>query len=189
MEYCAKAVTAWLVRWDAIDSDDSELYEYAIYSILFTFSPLLFAIVVGFFLGRPKECMVIILPFLFIRKFSGGFHAKKAWICFVCSSVLLVLCTVISSCIKSSPILWMVTIAAMISLMLCSPIDSENRRLSEEEKKCCKIATIIIVFFFGILDFVLYLCQKETYAVCISIGIILTAGLQIPCMLKKAGNK
>ena len=83
----------------------------------------------------------------------------------------------------------MVTLAAITILVLCSPIDSESRRLSQEEKKSCKIATIIMTFFFAFIDLMLYLFQKETYAVCISLGIILTAGLQIPCLFQRTRSK
>ena len=186
---CAEIMTAWLVKYNAIDSEDKELYEYAIFSILFTFSPLLLSIIIGLLIGRLWECVVLIIPFLFIRKFSGGFHAKKAWICLICSSTLLVFCTIVSSYIEYGLGLAMVTLAAITILVLCSPIDSESRRLSQEEKKSCKIATIIITFFFAFIDLILYLLQKETYAVCISLGIILTAGLQIPCLFHRTRSK
>ena len=118
------------------------------------------------------------------RKFCGGYHAKKAWYCLIISSVLLVTCTIISSYINYNYALVIITMIAMVSLIICSPVDSENRRLSQEEKKCCKIATIIIAFIFFGIDLILYLCQQETYAVCIAIGIILVAGLQIPCIFR-----
>ena len=89
----------------------------------------------------------------FIRKFSGGFHAKKAWVCLICSSTLLVFCTIVSSYIEYGLGLAMVTLAAITILVLCSPIDSESRRLSQEEKKSCKIATIIMTFFFRFYRF------------------------------------
>ncbi|MBQ4523730.1 MAG: accessory gene regulator B family protein [Lachnospiraceae bacterium] len=186
---CAEVLVAWLIQYDAINSDDRELYEYAVYSILFTVSPLLLAGMIGFMIGRIGECIVVILPFMFIRKFSGGYHAKKAWVCFIISSVLLVLCTLMSSYIKFDYGLVIVMVIAMVSLMVCSPVDSENRRLSREEKKCCKIATIIIALIFLGIDLILYLCQQETYAICISIGIILAAGLQIPCIFRMINSK
>lgn len=185
----AEVVVSWMVRYDAINPDDRELYEYALYSILFTMSPLFLAGMIGFFIGRFGESFVVILPFTFIRKFSGGYHARKAWYCLIISSVLLVTCTIISSYIKYNYGLIITTMIAMVSLMLHSPVDSENRRLSQEEKKCCKIATIIITLFFYGMNLVLYLCQQETYAICISIGIILVAGLQIPCIVRVKNSK
>ena len=186
---CAEVVASWMIRYDAINPDDRELYEYAIYSILFTLSPLILAGMIGFFIGRLGECIVVILPFTLLRKFCGGYHAKKAWYCLIISSVLLVTCTIISSYINYNYALVIITMIAMVSLIICSPVDSENRRLSQEEKKCCKIATIIIAFIFFGIDLILYLCQQETYAVCIAIGIILVAGLQIPCIFRMNHSK
>lgn len=182
-------MTAWLIKYNAVDSEDKELYEYAIFSVLFTFSPLLLSIIIGLLIGRLKQCVILIIPFLFIRKFSGGFHAKKAWVCLICSSTLLVFGTIVSSYIKYNLGFAMVTLVAIAILVFFSPIDSESRRLSQEEKKSCKIATIIITFFFAFVDLLLYLFQQETYAVCISLGIILTAGLQVPCLFQRTESE
>lgn len=41
MEKCTGKIADWLVKYDAIRETDRELYEYAIYSILLTLSPIL----------------------------------------------------------------------------------------------------------------------------------------------------
>lgn len=66
-----------------------------------------------------------------------------------------------------------------------SPIDHENKRLNDKEKKLYKKATIILVGMSWGIALLLQLLGKETWAVCISIGIMMTAGLQYPVVLKK----
>lgn len=41
MEKCTGKIADWLVKYDVIQETDRELYEYAIYSILLTLSPIL----------------------------------------------------------------------------------------------------------------------------------------------------
>ena len=66
-----------------------------------------------------------------------------------------------------------------------SPIDSENRRLSVDERKEYKITTISMTTIFVAIYGVLLYAEFRIYAICITEGIILTAMLQIPCIVVK----
>ncbi len=141
-------ISAWLIKHDAIKSEDKELYEYAIYSFFITISPLFLVILISGIMGKLFEGIVVIIPFMVLRKFSGGFHAKKASTCFVGSCVLLFLCINVVSYIVCSPVSGVLTLAAAASLCILSPVDSENRRLSKDEKVIYKKTTCFIVIFF-----------------------------------------
>ena len=182
IERCADAVTDWLISHYAVEEQDRELYVYAVYSFLMTISPLLLSLIFGIMMGMVMQSIILIIPFMVIRKYSGGFHAKNAWSCLICSCLLLILCISMTSYIKCGLGLTTVTVMAFGSLMVFSPVDSENRRLELHEKKRYKYMTIVLAFAFELLSAALYLFHMYTYVVCISIGIILAAGLQIPCI-------
>ena len=93
MERCTGKITDWLIKCGAIPETDRELYEYAIYSILLSLSPMLLALAIGALFGSAVQGVLTITPFVILRKFSGGYHAKSARVCFISSSLLLVLCT------------------------------------------------------------------------------------------------
>lgn len=185
MEKCANTMTTWLIQSGVVEEEDRELYEYAAYSLLITISPLLLSVIFGIVMGRLIQSIILIIPFMVIRKFSGGYHAKQAFVCFIWSSLLLILCIYLSSCIKCNLLLGIVTIWALISLIVFSPIDSENRRLSQKEKKKYKTISSILAIIFCYFSVIFYLLKLETYAVCFSIGIILSASLQIPCIYQR----
>jgi len=180
--YCTEVISAWLVKHEAIEPDDRELYEYAVHSLLLTLSPLILIMIIGGLMGLVKESILIIIPFMVIRKFSGGFHAKHEWTCLIASCALLFLCLYAVSHIKCGMLLSIVTFGGVISLMICSPIDSENRRLQLNEKKRYKFMTGVIAFAFAIVYILFYLHGADTYAACIAVGLLLSAGLQIPCI-------
>ncbi|MDE5780024.1 MAG: accessory gene regulator B family protein [Lachnospiraceae bacterium] len=182
IERCADVVTDWLISHYAVEEQDRELYVYAVYSFLMTISPLLLSLIFGIMMGMVMQSIILIIPFMVIRKYSGGFHAKNAWSCLICSCLLLILCISMTSYIKCGLGLATVTVMALGSLMVFSPIDSENRRLELHEKKRYKYMTIVLAFAFELLSAALYLFHMYTYVVCISIGIILASGLQIPCI-------
>lgn len=135
MEKCTGKITDWLIECDAIPETDRKLYEYAIYSILLSLSPILLALAIGALFGSAGQGVLTITPFVILRKFSGGYHAKSARVCFISSSLLLVLCIFLSSVIKCDIKLLVATILSAISLAYFSPLENENRLLSREEQK------------------------------------------------------
>ena len=185
IDKCTKKITDWLIRCDAVEKQDRLLYEYAVYSILLTLYPVILAIGIGILFGSARRSILIILPFSVIRKFSGGYHAKRAGTCLMSSSLLLLLCIVLTFYIKCGWILMGITAMAAVSLSCFSPLDNENRLLSREEHSCYKKITIIIVMSFVLADLLLFWFHLHLSVVCISIGIILSAGLQLPCILSE----
>ena len=133
-------------------------------------------------MGRLRESVVLILPFMLIRKFSGGYHAKRAWICFIVSCGILTLCIYAASYLTCGIALHLATLIAILSLTACSPIDSENRRLESGEKRRYKLAVVVLSLLSGLLYTGLRVCGADQYAVCISVGLLLAAGLQLPCL-------
>lgn len=187
--YFTKSLISWLIQHDAINEHDKELYEYAVYSILLTISPIFFSIVIGWILGLLKESIIMVLPFTIIRKFSGGYHAGNINYCLVGSCCILAFCIKITTIIKSGLGLSIITLCAIISLCINSPIEHENHTLDINEKQVYAKLARYITLSFGIISVILCKLQRNEYAICISIGLILTAALQIPCLLQKRYTK
>lgn len=188
IEKCADVIADWLIDCGMAKEIDKELYSYAAYSLLLSLSPLLLAIVCGLFMGCVGQSIMIVMPFVIIRKFSGGYHTRNPWSCLLWSSLLLLLCMVLSFYIKPGWGLEIITVGAAVSLIAFSPIDNENRVLDEKESCNYKRITTILVFAFLIVDTGFFFCGLPIYSACISIGTILSAGLQYPCVLKKLAN-
>ena len=100
MKYLSKHVATWLIRCGAIDEMDRELYEYAVYSLIFLIAPLAIILTFGIMMDRVLESIIIIIPFMCVRKFSGGFHAKHVWVCILCSCSVLFMCVYMVTNIK-----------------------------------------------------------------------------------------
>ena len=60
MEKLTKAITSWLIENSAIEKRDTELYEYAIYSMLITILPLVLVLIIGIGMGTEIEGMIMI---------------------------------------------------------------------------------------------------------------------------------
>ena len=138
----------------------------------------------------------MILPFMLIRKISGGFHLKSSTVCLVSSTLLLSFVCLVSSTLLLSFFLLLIkvvttkvrviiftcfVIASLIQIFLCSPIDNEARKLNEKEFSVFKTVARTMSILFLILYIILLLFGQIWCAAPVGAGIILTALLQVPC--------
>lgn len=181
-DYAERTVN-WLIQQRVVKKEDKELYEYAIYNIVLTAYPIGITIIMGILMGVLKESMVTVLTFMLIRKFSGGFHARKPEICMIVSALLIFLCIKCIIFLNFSTGLLGVTLLAAVALLWFSPVDSENRRLEEGERLSNKRRTTVIILLLGVIAMLLYFSNQQQYVVCISVAIIWAFGMQLPCIL------
>lgn len=183
IDYLSRSLTTWLIRNKAIHENEYDLYVFASYNFLLTFAPIFIALLVGIIIGNVISGLEIIIPFIFIRKFSGGFHARRAWVCLIGSILIMSLCILGAQHIKISFILDILTILAAISLSIFSPIDTDNKRLTHNEKLIYKQITILLIALNITLIMICFILNYPTIAKNMEIGIILAACLQIPCLI------
>lgn len=177
-------IVKWLLNAGAISRQDKELYEYAAYSFLFSLLPLCLVMILGGISGMLVEGILMILPFMLIRKFSGGFHLKSSSVCFVSSTLLLstfLFIIHVATIRQESNFLTIFVVASAIQIFLCSPIDNEAKKLNAKEYVVFKkVARIMSVLFLALYIILMFLSQRR-FSVPVGMGIILTALLQIPC--------
>ena len=188
----AKVITGWLIDNDAIKKEDEELYIYAISNFVLTLIPVVSVLVFANLIGHLLEGLLMIIPFLVIRKFSGGFHFRSAVLCMVTSITALILLLIFTVRIALLPVFDIGIVLSVISLSLNSPIDSEARRLDEEEishfKRTAGFIAVSFMIIYMILRAAFIISALQVLigiAKSLSSGIILAALLQIPFMFKK----
>lgn len=135
-------------------------------------------------MGIPVDGIFVVMPFLFLRKFSGGYHARHAWTCFVGSSILVTFFLWISMNINSGILLYVVTVISVVELCVFSPIQSGNRNIEGKEKHIYKkvVMSQLAIYIMGAV--IADIAGKHNFAVCIFLGIIITSVMQLPCCIK-----
>lgn len=179
-----ETVINWMILQDVINEKEKELYECAIYSSILTILPLLFAVGIGFCFGSIKRGITIVIPFMILRKYSGGYHTKKFSHCVIGSGLLLFLCIMFSMQIKFDWRLVLVTVVASVSLIVFSPVGNGNRKLDEVEYCIYKKTVSGLICLLNVLGIILFLRGFYKAITCMCIGVIMTAGLQLPCVIK-----
>ena len=172
-------IVNWLSKEGAISDDDKDIYLYALNCVLLNVAPIIIVIIIGIFIGNVVEGLVMIAPFIFIRKYSGGFHMQKMSACLITSVISLLLCMLGIKFLTCSAIIHVGVIIANCIITLLSPIDNENKKLSTKEKEKYRIIAILLTWLVAATYFWLYRSSYYNFAISIAIGIMLTAFLQL----------
>ena len=131
------------------------------------------------FLGMPIEAVVMIMSFIAVRKFSGGYHADSFYKCLIISSIVIMTMLQISTYINNNLLFNVIYIASSILLMIFSPIDSANKRLDNDDKRFCKKITILIVVVLFIIVELQWIAGYRYYTKFIESGVMLAEILQL----------
>jgi len=185
MQKCADIVVNWMIRNHAIDETDRELYIYAVESFIILLLPLVYAGTIGYLVGNMRQGILVVLPFMLLRKYCGGYHSKSFIVCTILSSLLLLLCIVLAIRINFNWQVLLMTVAASVSLTIWSPIDNESRLLDKEEKYRYKRKTVYWLLVIWMVNIMVYILEQYSYVMAFCVGILLTASLQLPCIVKK----
>lgn len=191
IRFISRAVAKWLLKHGAISVNEKELYEYGIYSFLFTLTPLFLVLMVSIPLNMAVEGVLLITPFILLRKFAGGFHFQTPLPCIIVSTVVLLGCLLEIRVILEYGnfiIHTLLVYASIVPICILSPIDSENRQLSAKEKSAFHRIAIVLATINAALYSLLLILRTVEIAIPLGTGMILTALLQLPCLFEHQKN-
>lgn len=184
MTKLSKGISNWLYRQGAIEKDEIDLYEYAVYCFIITIAPLIMALLCSAMIGGIKQCISILIPFMLLRQYSGGYHAKNVWFCMISSFLTIIILVWIAMNDIGGIVHWSLLAVSVIVIIKSSPIESDNRKLDEKEKVEYHKKAKIILFVFLMLEIILNVIGLTIYANSIGIGIIMVAFSQVLYFIK-----
>lgn len=185
----SRHIVDWLILKKTVNEEDRELYEYAAYNLIFTSVPLgVFLLICGI-MGCFVKGLLLLTALLAVRRYSGGFHAKTPFRCICISSVMLAVCLVCSNLAENGLFVGIATAISAMGVFILSPVDSENRRLDAEEKRRYRLLARRNVCVLCLLYMVCTIAGCHSFAVCLAIGIIAGALMQIVCIPKLLKQK
>lgn len=179
-------VAKWLEQEGAISGEDNGLFSYAVYSLLFGLLPVFIVVILGLAFGMLREGLLMITPFMLLRKFSGGFHLKSSGLCLATTTSVLAFAMGLIKYIVywgQTEIVSFSVCLSVVSLCIFSPVDNMARNLSDKERIVFrKIARILSIIFLAVYFF-LSLNTELRYTSAFGVGILLVSLLQFPCIV------
>ena len=179
----SKKMASWFINQGVILPNEKEAYEYAIYVTCIQTLPILFSIVYGLVTNSFEKIVIFLLSFFLLRKYAGGYHAKKVYACQISSLLIIMYGSRLADVISMNFFLMIILLVSLFGIWILSPIDSKNRRLDYDEIcECRKKARIISSVLIFLILFI-YIFRYEKISVCICEGIILTFVLQLAALI------
>lgn len=133
-----------------IQEKDAGIYQYGLSILIYSAINLATILLIGMAMECIPECICFMTCYIILRKFTGGYHARTPFACYLIStSIFFTSIYVVKSGFVSSYMLITVAVLAFICSFLV-PVDTENKVLSTKEKTVYR-GVSLIVFLFEVL--------------------------------------
>ncbi len=169
-----------------LPQEDKGLIIYGFFSMFSKLFYALICVVFGFLFRCILESIIFYIAFLFIKKYAGGFHASTEGRCMILSSLSILLSVCSIRFFMMYPTLEKLSLVivplAGVIIAFLSPVEADEKPLTDEEKKKYKIYSTLRIFTVLIAFGVLAILSYNSFSVCIGIAIILE------CILIVAGK-
>lgn len=183
MDAILSRITSFLANNDNFDEERLEVIRYGIEILLLKVLFFIASMLLGVLLLSFWECLLFTLSFSAIRSLAGGYHADTRMKCFIQSMCMLMAVLVILKLIQrnlfSCEIVLCLSVIAAVIIWLISPIDTENKRLTNEERKILKIKSRSVLIIETVICVSTYLLNYGKVAYSIMLALIATAVLMI----------
>ncbi len=160
MTKIAAKISDYLCSKELIDQSEKEIYTYGYEVILENAVKTFILLILGVVLKKAIVTIIFIIAFTTLRAYCGGYHAKKAWQCDVCTLMLwggVVWGTPIARGAFTSGRAYLVAAVLLVELIiyLYAPIEHVNNRLTEEKRIRNQRGARSLGILYGILVLVL----------------------------------
>lgn len=109
------------------------------------------------------DSLIYLLLLWFVRRFSGGYHAKTYWRCRIVTvgTYLLILMTgkIINDNLLTYTIIF--NLIALISMIIFAPVRHPNKELTDIEAKANKLFALLTTFIFSIASIALTILERK----------------------------
>lgn len=183
------SIVAWLIDKQVIDEEERELYKYATFNCIFTLLPFLTIIPFCLMTGTIINGIVVVMTFLTLRKYTGGYHAKTPMKCWLYSSLLMIGLIYGTTIIENNSIITIFVLIAVCSIWIFSPIDSDNRKLDVSERKTYRTHSRCVSLVLFLFYVVLSILSKNALAIMFATGIMFASVLQLIGLLEQYLNE
>ncbi len=132
----AGSVTFLLKKNRIIEKEDSEIYSYGLELLISNGITLLAIVSTGAILNKLDLTFIFLLVFCGLRIFTGGYHAKSFWGCFLISNitylVIMIGSLLVASLIQGELGL-LFTFVSLLVIYNFAPVEHQNKLKSDSD--------------------------------------------------------
>lgn len=163
-----------------LSGEEREIVEYGVWQGVVLFIGMVIAIVMGLLLKIPGKVIIFLVCSYYLRIYAGGYHAQTQFRCSIVSVIVTFFCFLwLKYVALPLIILHLSSLVAALFVIVCAPIDNENRELDEIEKKLYSKRVKIIVLVAFLIYVVSVLFKWDRVYCSINLSMIFVAILML----------
>lgn len=156
----SEKITNFFAEKGYIDSSMIDVYRYGFEIIVSSVLGMFAVIIIGIALSSAIESILFLICLIFLRRYTGGYHASSYLKCnltLVCSYILSL---VFYSGLKDKKDIFIVLIAIMFLpsfyvIIKYSPVENIHKSITYEEKKTYKINSVVLFLIYYMFSIIL----------------------------------
>lgn len=168
MRLCENFVS-YLHNNDVIDEENKEIYEFGLKQTFSLVLDLGIAMSIGFFTKSILEMAIFMITFITIRRYAGGYHARRRSLCILFSMIMEITAILLISNYKDE--FQILTVIAVIGIFSLSPIDTEERPLDSIEIQVYRNKALFLTTLWTLLFLIFVYFDISLFYEAIGIGI------------------
>ncbi|MCL2445184.1 MAG: accessory gene regulator B family protein [Oscillospiraceae bacterium] len=187
MRKTSEKAVARLCASGAIETEDREVYEYALNILLMGVLHSLTVLFIGLLLGMFLESLVLFSTFFLARKFAGGYHASKHWQCYLFTVVTVTGALLLASLLltQSSVFFYVLLAVSALAIFLLAPVEHANKPLSAKEKKVYRLISWAICVVLAGLSIAFFQWISPSVGLAVNMGLMLCAFALVLAVVEK----
>ncbi len=192
MHGLAIKITDYLIAKGVSEPGERDYYIYGCEILLLKLVNVGTLLGIAFSMGKSLEGIILLLTFMTLRKYTGGFHLNSALSCYIFTAlsygISLYLCTEYK---VSKEICIVIVFISYVVIASCAPIDNPNLNLTVGEVKAMKKQLRKLLLVLLVAFVVMISCGKDIrYIAPMMLGIGLDAFFMVVAIIqRKRGEK
>ena len=191
VDYVSNRISQTLFETNSISQEEIPIYSYCLSYFLESLIYCTYILLLAFISGQAMNGFLIILIFLPLKIFAGGYHAKTQKQCYFFSYAIVLFILFLVPCFHIAFTTgWIVLYTICSIFIVClAPIDTPNKRLEKEKRKVLKKWTFFYMLFLTVLSqFLLWTNYYQNYIV-LTVCICIINGNQLMGLISNWKNK
>lgn len=188
----SKRIALFLCKKEIIDDEKKSICEYGFELIISIFIGFLLVIISGILLDEFLASLIFYILFVFVRTFTGGFHAKTHFYCKLTMFLCCLFVIIGTKLLNGQPSLiifnFLFLMVYIVSVFLYAPVEHENAPMTNELKKRNRKISIIMAIALSFLIGMVMFCVPKI-AVISSLTLFVIAVLIIIPNIKERSNR
>lgn len=174
-----------------ISPEMKEIYQYGIEITISSMLNITLVLLCSLILGNFIAGLLYLSIFIFLRSFTGGYHATSYFRCnltFVSTFIITYFAyIIISGCQFSVYICGALTFASFIPIALFSPVPNKHKPLSDKQRKSAFVRSIIITSVLSVTGLVLLALKISFGAMIITTVAMISVLILVETFMQRRG--